>query len=236
MYNDNSKKQELTKIWDQMWNWNIYAEENLRKFKNKDKLKILRKMGLSFLPRQKLLDGGCGDGRTLITFIQEFQIIGYGLDISTEALIKAKKNYIKEGYNIYLQQGDIRDLPYENDSFDGVLSFGVIEHFLDFKKAIKEQFRVLKPHGKVVFIQPHKYSFGPLYRKFRQWQGKWMCGFQFELSGKQLGQYMIECGFNKYIYHVEGPYKDMPYIYFQDHFMRFFWKGWGHYLYLIAEK
>jgi len=232
----NKDKKNFIKVWDNLWNWDVYANENLRIFKNKDKLRILKEMGLNFKSGQVILDGGCGDGQALITFIKEFNVRGYGIDISEVALKKAKQNAQKNNTKLDLLQGDARFLPYEDEKFNGVLSFGVIEHSLHFEEFIREIFRVLKKGGFAVLIQPHKYSFGVLYRKILQWQGKWPCGFQFEFSGRSLGEYMTKNGFSNYKYRIEGPYKDMPKVYPFDHLIRFFYKGWGHYLYLIATK
>lgn len=50
-------------------------------------------------------------------------------------------------------------MPFEDKTFDLVLSFGVLEHFKDIDKPIKEMVRVLKPGG-VFFadIVPEKFS------------------------------------------------------------------------------
>jgi ubiquinone/menaquinone biosynthesis C-methylase UbiE len=236
MKKNNDQKANLPAVWNKMWDWQVYSDDDLRKYKSNDKLRIIKEMGVAFRSGQKIMDGGCGDGRSLISYVKEFGCSGYGLDLSENALNKAAENARKENCQINFQKGDVRKLPYEDDFFDGVLSFGVIEHFLDYETAIKEMFRVLAPGGRAIFIQPHKFSFGPLYRIFRQLQKKWNCGFQFEFSGRGLGQATLKCGFSKYKYRVEGPYKDMPYIYHLDHFFRLFSRKWGHYLFLIAEK
>jgi len=236
MKSNQNNQPDLSLIWNKMWNWNVYNNEELRKFKNLDKLRIIKELGLKSNNDQKIFDGGCGDGLTLLTFMKEFGCEGYGIDISDEALMKAKANFKEESKKIDLQKGDVRALPYENYYFNVCLSFGVIEHFLDYEKAVQEIYRVLKPGGVAVFVQPHLYSFAPLYRLFRQWQGKWNCGFQFEFSGKRLGSELLKCGFSEYKYRVEAPYKDMPYVYPFDKFIRIFSKKWGHYLFLIAKK
>lgn len=226
----------LSATWNKMWNWEVYNNEELRKFKNSDKLRILKEMGVNISPDEKILDGGCGDGLTLLAFMKEFDCQGFGVDISDQALVKAETNFKKENRLVTIRKGDVRNLPFDNNFFDVYLSLGVIEHFSDYYKALSEMYRVLKPGGMIILVQPHKYSFAPLYRLFRQWQGKWNCGFQFEFSGKRLGRDLLKNGFSKYYFRVEGPYEDMPYVYPFDTFLRIFTKKWGHYLFLIAKK
>lgn len=96
-------------------------------------------------PESNILDCGCGNGKNMYredcTFI--------GLDNSVELLKIAQK----KGRNVV--EGDIRELPFEDNSFDSVISVAVIHHLAtkeDRLKAINEMFRVCKPNGKI-FIQ-----------------------------------------------------------------------------------
>lgn len=52
----------------------------------------------------------------------------------------------------YIAEGD--DLPFEDNTWDYVLSSHVIEHFFDPIKTIKEWFRVIKPGGYIYIIAP----------------------------------------------------------------------------------
>lgn len=51
--------------------------------------------------------------------------------------------------------GDIQNMPLPSQSFDTVLSFEVIEHVPDPRKALAEIYRILKPGGKLVMSVPH---------------------------------------------------------------------------------
>ena len=99
----------------------------------------------------KILDVGCGFGIEII----EFANLGadcVGLEI-VEAYAKAitaigKKYSIKVRGDI----GDGCDLPYENESFDVVMSKNYFEHVSDFDLAMKEQIRVLKKERQLVVM------------------------------------------------------------------------------------
>lgn len=52
-------------------------------------------------------------------------------------------------------QGDGTRLPFRDDSFDRVLSFGSIEHFPDVGKGLEELGRVLAPGGRAVVVVPN---------------------------------------------------------------------------------
>lgn len=59
-------------------------------------------------------------------------------------LIDAKHSNLTE---VQYPEVDMQNLPYENDSFDLIISDQVIEHLPDPIKAIKESYRVLKKNG-----------------------------------------------------------------------------------------
>lgn len=100
----------------------------------------------------KALDLGCGVGRHLILFAEN-GLDSYGFDIAVSALKSAKKNLEANDLRADLNQGDLIDLPYPNNFFDIIISFGVFDHvrFSNAKKAIKEVYRILKEEGHIYF-------------------------------------------------------------------------------------
>lgn len=99
-----------------------------------------------------VMDLGCGTGRHSIYLAQQgFNV--YATDISETGLeitkSKAKKLNLN---NIEFKQHDMRDIPYDNNSFDGILctwttGHGTIE---DSRNNVNEIYRVLKPNGIVI--------------------------------------------------------------------------------------
>ena len=61
-------------------------------------------------------------------------------------------------FNIDYFQADVEDLSlFEDEIFDGVVSFSTLRYVLDLKKALKEIYRVTKKNGAVVLDFPNKY-------------------------------------------------------------------------------
>jgi SAM-dependent methyltransferase len=72
-------------------------------------------------PKTRLLDVGCGAGQVaLIAARAGVQVTG--CDIATNWLEKARARAAAEGLNIAFEEGDAESLPYEDASFDVVVS------------------------------------------------------------------------------------------------------------------
>lgn len=70
------------------------------------------------------------------------------LDYSHDMMARAQKRAESMGLcNVHFQQGDVGALPYEDGSFDAVLSLNGFHAFPDKEAAYRETFRVLKPGG-----------------------------------------------------------------------------------------
>ena len=73
-------------------------------------------------------------------------------DKKTFGLKEWQKKY---NYNLEFLKGDVKKLPFENNSLGGYLSFGVVEHFIEGpQKPIEEAFRVLRPGGIAIISTP----------------------------------------------------------------------------------
>ena len=94
----------------------------------------------------KLLEVGCGRGSISSHFAEN----GWKctlLDYSKSVLETAKLIFSGNQHEAEFVSGDARDLPIEDNSYDAVVSIGLLEHFDDIDQIINEQFRILKPGG-----------------------------------------------------------------------------------------
>ena len=97
------------------------------------------------------VEAGCGTGETSIR-IRKCAFIRVGLDISPEALKRVKS---QQTYNHYIL-GDIFNIPFKEESIDGIWNVGVMEHFdcRELSRVFREFNRVLKPEGCCLFFWP----------------------------------------------------------------------------------
>ena len=74
----------------------------------------------------------------------------YGLDISLGQLNRCREYVAHRGWDIQLHLGNAEQLPYQDNSFDGVFHVGGINFFNDKGKAIEEMIRVAKPGSRIL--------------------------------------------------------------------------------------
>ena len=99
----------------------------------------------------RVLDAGCGRGEWVL-YLDSLGYETHGVDIS-QVTIDALNDRFPQAH---FMRADIRDLPYADDYFDLVFSWGVFEHFEDGLGAcINEARRVLRPGGWLVITVPY---------------------------------------------------------------------------------
>jgi SAM-dependent methyltransferase len=98
-------------------------------------------------PGLRILNVGAATGGTS-ELLQEFgEVVSVEYDPDCYA-------FTKERVDIELIQGSILELPFEDNSFDMVCAFDVIEHVEDDRLAARELMRVCKPKGDLVVTVP----------------------------------------------------------------------------------
>ncbi len=102
---------------------------------------------------QGLLDVGCGTGHHLRD-LQARGFRGAGVDGSEEMLKVARRINPR----VDIRAADVEALPFENKSFDWVLSIEVLRYLPDFRPAVKEMGRVLAPGGMAVVTACPRFS------------------------------------------------------------------------------
>ncbi len=98
--------------------------------------------------KDRILSIGCGTGE-----IESYLAIKYGIDITgidiDENAINIAKGY--NSRNLNFEVGDGENLRFPEKSFDYVFSMGALGGFFD--KGIREAYRVLKQHGRIILIE-----------------------------------------------------------------------------------
>ncbi|MHC4146898.1 MAG: class I SAM-dependent methyltransferase, partial [Planctomycetota bacterium] len=121
-----------------------------------------------FRPNDRILEIGCGIGSVVFELTKQGRD-AIGTDISGEAIAYGQKKY--GDIRLEVQAAEI--LPYEDQSFNVVLSFDLFEHIAATDKHLSEVRRVLRSGGHYLFQTPNKYCnaiYETLWTKSLQWR------------------------------------------------------------------
>lgn len=102
----------------------------------------------------KVLEVGIGTGANLPYYSSEINSLT-GVDFS-QGMLKHAKDKVQSGkysFPIELIEADIQELPFEDHSFDSVISTCVFCSVPDPVKGLKELKRVCKPSGKIYMLE-----------------------------------------------------------------------------------
>ena len=111
----------------------------------------LASWGRSYLEIKKeytVLDLGCGGGRNIEYFLTKANKV-YGIDHS-ETSVKMASEINKEAIEsgrCQISVGDVRSLPFENESIDIITAFETIYFWDDIEECFKEIYRILNKGG-----------------------------------------------------------------------------------------
>lgn len=151
--------------------WKQFAKENAQNYFSKGKL--TKQIQLSFksqweiyeslIKKYGIINGRSlepGSGRGSISLY--FANAGYKatlLDTSQDALNIAKEIFSANNLTADYICGDVLAMPFPPNTFDVIVSVGLLEHFKDYEKCVSEQIKVLKPGGLFIAnIVPGKWS------------------------------------------------------------------------------
>lgn len=112
-------------------------------FKNEIEKNIIKR----FVRGKKILDIGTGTGRVL-EFLADQPLELIGADVSKHMLAACET---KLGKKVTLVQAECTNLPFENESFDTIISIDLLTHIHEWKESLKEWIRVLRPNGRIIF-------------------------------------------------------------------------------------
>lgn len=101
---------------------------------------------------EKILEVGCGLGTDLAEFAKHGALAN-GVDLGQEQVDLTQLNFkLRNLPYESLQAADAENLPFEDNTFDLVYSFGVLHHTPNTEKAIAEVRRILKPDGQAIIM------------------------------------------------------------------------------------
>lgn len=131
---------------------------------------------VSATPETKFLEVGIGTGRIALPIVQR----GFdytGADISDNMLNELRRKLEGANHRLTLLNADATNLPFEDDSFDVVLTVHVLHLIPNWKQALAEIRRVLKPNGLYLYshgrinLQPDDTDLSNLRSQLdQQWQ------------------------------------------------------------------
>lgn len=121
----------------------------------------------------RVLEIGVGMGADYAQWLRAGAIAA-GVDLSESSLRRARQRCEQAGLQHDLRQADAENLPFADDSFDVVYSYGVMHHSPDTQKCIDQAWRVLQPGGTArVMLYHHASLTGMmLWLRYGIWRGQ----------------------------------------------------------------
>jgi ubiquinone/menaquinone biosynthesis C-methylase UbiE len=120
-------------------------------------LRLVDELGLP--PHSHALEIGCGAGRTTVALaqrgyrVQAVDTVPVMIDLARQEVAKAGV-----GDRVATSLGDVHSLPFRDNVFSLVLAIGVASWLHSLDRAMREMFRVLKPHGYLVITAANRWS------------------------------------------------------------------------------
>ncbi len=142
------------------YDYEEYWREHDRAYEDEADRMAIRKL----LPKKmdNFVDIGGGYGRLANEYLKRAKKVTI-FDYSKTELAQAKEKY---GDKINTKAGDIYQLPFKDNEFDGMMMVRVTHHLKDLEAAMREFYRVLAPGGTFVIEVANKRT---LPKMFRYW-------------------------------------------------------------------
>ncbi len=105
----------------------------------------LKAMGFK---KGKVLDAGCGPGQTAVVLAKRFskaEVVG--MDLSKPLLKHGRKFAKQEGVKVKYEEGNLEKMPYDDDTFDVIITQNTLHEVNDQVAMLNELERILKPGG-----------------------------------------------------------------------------------------
>ncbi len=189
-------KEVNSEYWEGFWEEDL-VKSQLNYKKNTNVSKITKK----YLPsNSKVLEAGCGLAQFVYS-LKKNQYDSYGIDYANKTVKLINKKFPE----LNVKYGDVENIPFDNNFFDGVWSIGLIEHFYhDNEKFLSETSRVIKNGGYLFLSFPNISLLNRLkifFKNYKLINSKKKTDiknfYQFKLNDKllinKLNNYNLEC-------------------------------------------
>lgn len=101
----------------------------------------------------KILEIGCGGGDFTVYLMEKLPACNYfGIDISQNLLNIAQNRITKRG--VTFLKGDVENIDPSLGDFDAVIGASILHH-LNVQKILSVIYKILKPGGKIFFMEPN---------------------------------------------------------------------------------
>jgi SAM-dependent methyltransferase len=102
----------------------------------------------------RVLEIGVGMGADYLEWLKA-GALATGVDLSATSMERARQRAELAGYQPDLRVADAEQLPFADNSFDVVYSYGVMHHSPNTAQCVREAWRVLKPGGQARIMVYH---------------------------------------------------------------------------------
>ncbi len=114
---------------------------------------------------ERVLEIGCGQGDTTRLLLQRFPGAAVTATDYDAAQVELARKRLRSGA-VTVARADATDLPFAAGSFDAVFEFNSLHHIADWRRALAETARVLRPGGFLAVMDETAIFFNPFFRWF----------------------------------------------------------------------
>jgi ubiquinone/menaquinone biosynthesis C-methylase UbiE len=105
-----------------------------------------------------VLEVGCGPGAGIDLLFDLFGATTvHAFDLDDRMVHHARRRHVRRTAAVQLWTGNVRHIPVPDGTYDAVFNFGALHHVVDWRAALEEIRRVLKPGGRFYCEEILKY-------------------------------------------------------------------------------
>ena len=142
---------------------------------------------------KRVLEVGAGSGRDSVS-LAEAGAIAILLDYSAASLEVARGVAERAGQRVHLVKADALRMPFRDRDIDVLFHQGLLEHFRDPLRLLRENVRVLAPGGILLVDVPQRFHLYTVLKHFLIALGKWFAGWETEFTIDELEGLMRKAG------------------------------------------